>query len=436
MPSIGSILRTLGSVPRRIRDAQYEDDPMQDSSGTIPVLIEGEEVRIPIPDEMRGGAPPGKKRSKFGDFVQDGLPEIIRGGVVAASSPTRGHVGSAGDIFGALRAVGEDKTERDMLSMQIRRQHEQDAMKRRLDEAHARNYESQADLNEWRTQQTKTGKDKRDPIEAINAEIENMERQYGRKLTEREKQTKFGTHGPQYDVRTDDNYWNKRLADAKTPEETEAIKKERRETEGGIAEAKAAGRGKGGAPWMRPFTFNTTEGAKLVRPNYLGGKMAGTESVDVQFTRPTPPERKAAPRQPGPADERLAREKKVKSIVNRLLSEDANKSPETTLRNVQQFYQNDPEVAEYRSEILASLQHLTRGAGAAAKAEGVADVEERAKQRRLQRDKAKGAPSTQPSGSPKKSITKVQVEAYAQQNRVSYEVAKKKAQSDGYEVVE
>lgn len=157
MAGLRDILRAIGSLPRRLEGAMYEEEPIfrprrNTGSMRIPGIGGEDEEFTPDTGEMEEV---GKRRtgrpSKFGSFVQNQLPEMIRAGVVAAGSPTPGAVGTAQDIFGALKAVGDDRSRRDMLRYQMERQSEEDAMKRaefeqssRLNDARIKDYEAQA----------------------------------------------------------------------------------------------------------------------------------------------------------------------------------------------------------------------------------------------------------------------------------------------------
>lgn len=386
MPSIGSILRMLGSVPGRIRDAQYDDDP----------ILQERRASIPFPgglgeEESMAEVPTGEyeevgRRNRRPNALGRVLPEMLRGAIVAAARPSTNN--TAGDIFGSMQAVSEDKQGRDMLARDIERQNRQDVMKERIDSARARDYESQADLNEWRAQQEprQSGKVAVTPVEKVR----QLEQALGRPLTEREKQTAVGLFGQQYDVRSEDTYWARRLEQAKSPDELAAIWTERAEKTGLIAEKKAEGQVKGkGPPFVRGQVVQTKEGTRWGMPPMMrGGKVVSEGTLsDPIAQRPDP--RPRAPREESASDKRFERDTKVKSIVNRLLSEDSARSPETTLRNVQQYYQNDPDVQQYRAEIISALQGLMRGEGAAAKGSAAADEVDRAEKFRREREARK-----------------------------------------------
>jgi hypothetical protein len=157
-----------------------------------------------------------------------------------------------------------------------------------------------------------------------------------------------------------------------------------------IAKGKAQGTVEGkGAPFIRGQIVQSKEGVRWGTPPVTrDGKEVSPGSVSEPIAqRPDPAPR--SKREPSAADTRLNRDITVKGIVNRLLGEDSAHSPETTLRNVQQYYQNDPEVQQYRSEITAVLQGLMRGQGAAAKGKAAAESVERADKFRQEREAKK-----------------------------------------------
>jgi hypothetical protein len=138
------LLKKIGSIPGRLEELQYEHTVPVERQPDVPMDLGGEEIMAPPPELTRPGAPVRTGRlSRFGQFMQQGLPEIVRGAVVAASSPTPGAVGTAGDIFGALGAVDRDRQERSDRLFQRGRIMEQDATRQRLDAARA--LESEAD---------------------------------------------------------------------------------------------------------------------------------------------------------------------------------------------------------------------------------------------------------------------------------------------------
>lgn len=159
MASLAGILRFMGGIPGRMREAQYEHEPVyRERRERLDLGDDLGEADFPTGDLEPAGEKRTGRLSKFGKFTKEALPQILRGALVAAANPTPGKVGTAADIFGAIGAVGEDKQNRDMLAYKIQRQLEQDNMDRRLNDAKARDYEAQADYNQWRTQQAVTGK--------------------------------------------------------------------------------------------------------------------------------------------------------------------------------------------------------------------------------------------------------------------------------------
>ena len=102
---------------------------------------------------------------EFMGNLKRSAPDILRAGLVAAANPTRGAVGTAGDIFGAIGAVDEDRQrriaqqreqERQILAAQ--RQAEEDERAAQLNEARIEEARTQAEYNTRRgTQQQGKG---------------------------------------------------------------------------------------------------------------------------------------------------------------------------------------------------------------------------------------------------------------------------------------
>lgn len=249
MAGLASILRMLGGIPGRLDEAQYEHTPeYRERMARMDLGEDLGEADVPTGDMEPVGEKRTGRLSKFGNFTKGVLPEMLRGALVAASNPTPGKVGTAGDIFGAIGAVSDDKQNRDMLQYKIDRQLEQDAMDRRLNEAKARDYEAQADFNQWRTQQAVTAKPKAEKptkSQQVDEQIGLFRRVMKRDPNERELQTILGTHGPQYDVRGEESVWAQLLAKASTPEERDAVLAQQAAAAKRIAEAKSSGTAKG-----------------------------------------------------------------------------------------------------------------------------------------------------------------------------------------------
>ncbi len=320
------------------------------------------------------------------------LPEMLRAGIVAAANPTRGAVGTAGDIFGALGAVEEDRLrrqemarQREMQQLALERQAEEDVRDAALNDARIAEYRTRAEYNTRRGMPGQGRQAAPSKVDLIKQQANLAEQMLRRPLTERELQTLIGTHGPQYDMRSDDAYWANAMANAQTEEERRGIQAAREAATKSLASAKSAGAAEGKAPFMRPFSYQTEGGAKLVRPKFLGGKMAGVEEQDIAFEP-----RKPAPRQETASDKRLTREETISSIVNRVLKEDSSGRPENALRNVQQFYQNDPEVQQYKAEVMGRLQKLVQGKASTGKAETFIEVNDTAKEKRAKKAQQQG----------------------------------------------
>jgi len=152
------LLEQIGRAPvrgaRAINDAMYDEDPiLRERKERIDLGPGLGESDVPTGDMETVGFGP-KRPSKLNRV----LGEAARGAIVAARNPTRGQIGTAGDIFGAMGAVEDDTRARSDRSRELGRQAEKDAMDRRLNESRARENEAQADYAQWRTTQAKTGR--------------------------------------------------------------------------------------------------------------------------------------------------------------------------------------------------------------------------------------------------------------------------------------
>ncbi len=139
----------------------------------------------------------------FSDILRGALPDILRSGIVAAASPTPGHVGTAQDIFGGIMAAGADRQKQDLLRDQMRRQAVQDAMKQQEFEQEmrtqrARENQFKAQANRYNTMAQNGGAK---PGKDYAGIIKNHESLLGRPLTEREKRTVLGLAQMESDMR-------------------------------------------------------------------------------------------------------------------------------------------------------------------------------------------------------------------------------------------
>ncbi|HUQ91087.1 MAG TPA: hypothetical protein VM120_05340 [Bryobacteraceae bacterium] len=143
--NLGAILSRFKRIPSALEELRYEHRPVdiirkgtREDVFDIPGIDGGPGVptAVDLPtdqieqEQVRTGAP-----SKFGTFVKQGLPAMLRAGIVAAGSPTPGQVGTAGDIFGALRVVEGDQNNRNIMQMEIQRRHRQEAMQDQMQQA-------------------------------------------------------------------------------------------------------------------------------------------------------------------------------------------------------------------------------------------------------------------------------------------------------------
>lgn len=294
MAGLATILRFMGGIPGRLNEAQYEHDPVyRERMARLDLGEDLGEADVPTGDLEPMGEKRTGRLSKFGKFTKGALPEILRGALVGASNPTPGKVGTAADIFGAIGAVGEDKQNRDMLSYKIQRQLEQDAMDRRLNDAKAKDYEAQADYNQWRTQQAVTGRgakpEKPSRSDQVDEQIALFRRVMKRDPNERELQTMLGTHGPQYDVRGEETVWAQLLQKAQTPEERNAILEQQAAAAKRIAEAKSSGSAKGKLDYAVPKILRGASEYFEMRPSVGADGKVATEykGTGVQTAKPS-----------------------------------------------------------------------------------------------------------------------------------------------------
>ena len=103
---LGQIARGAARIPRAIDGAMWEknrtveelDDLPEDPAGAAYDPQTGKIIRV---RETVDRTRPSR--------IAQGLGEVIRAGIVAAGSPTPGHVGTAQDIFGGMKAVEQDR---------------------------------------------------------------------------------------------------------------------------------------------------------------------------------------------------------------------------------------------------------------------------------------------------------------------------------------
>lgn len=406
MASLAGILRFMGGIPGRMREAQYEHEPVyRERRESLDLGDDLGEADFPTGDLEPVGEKRTGKLSKFGKFTKEALPQILRGALVAAANPTPGKVGTAADIFGAIGAVGEDKQNRDMLAYKIERQLEQDNMDRRLNEAKARDYEAQADYNQWRTQQAVTGKQGK-PIPPSKLDMYKEAFQYykGRGYSDEDAHVEarsiaLGTPSPElFNNRTPTTESAQRNAEYKKWSESQELRAKFPTFELyweslGIGKSKAqdAGAVEGAkAEAKAPYFLRTLRGPdkyyQAIFQKGPAGKplwnfVEAKTPEGLPIGTPKPSQRETA------SDRRLTREQTISSIVNRVLKEDTSGNPANALRNVQKFYQDDPEVQQYKAEVLARLQKLVQGEGTSKKAEQSIEVIDRSRARRQQKTK-------------------------------------------------
>ena len=345
-------------------------------------------------------------------YKSGALPEMLRAGIVAAANPTRGAVGTAGDIFGALGAVEDDRLRRQEMARQrelqqlaIQRQAEEDARDAALNDARIAEYRTRAEFNTRRgTQQIAKGV----PPTKLQLYKEAFDHYKGRGFSDEDahieaRSIALGTPSPEL--------FNKRTATTDAAQRNRELEKWRsdpnlqqqfpkfedyyKSTGIGASMADTAGQVVTAKKEAEaPFTIRTLRGPDKYfqslfekgpdgKPKWKWVEATTSDGKPVETPKP-------APRQPTASDAKLDREKTISSIVNRVLKEDSSGRPENALRNVQQFYQNDPEVQQYKAEVMWRLQKLVQGKASTGKAETFIEVNDTAKEKRAKKAQQQG----------------------------------------------
>jgi hypothetical protein len=403
MPSLISILRGIGSVPRRINDAMYDDDPiLQERRGEIPFPagLGAEESVAEVPTgEYEEVGRKNRRPSFLGKFIGEGL----RGAAIGLARPSTGN--TAQDIGQTMLAVGDDRMAREdrvdskaERMFRLRRQAQQDAENSQLHAAQIDNYRALAE-------QRRTPKAGRGGFaEVYDAAYQRATKAGMDEATAHGHAMAAWNRNPtgfiQLEPKSVDAFKAQLHAQFARGDIDEQDFKDGQARivamEQEIAKGKAQGTTEGkGPPFVRGQIVQSKEGVRWGMPPMMrGGKTVSEGSLsDPIAQRPDPAPR--APREASASEQRFNRDTKVKEIVSRLLAEDTNHSADTALRNVQQFYQNDPEVQQYRGEIVKILQDLARGQGSAAKGSAAAEDVARADKFRKEREakKAQTAPT-------------------------------------------
>lgn len=139
-------------------------------------------------------------------WLQNVIGNSARAGLIAAGSPTPGAVGTIRDAVGGLQAAEADQQQRMDRAMMMRRAAlqeqramEQMEMEREQNDAMLEYRKAQRASEE--AQRDRANRPAKNAAQEIRERIAAYEQEFGRPLTEREKQTVVGTHGPQYDQR-------------------------------------------------------------------------------------------------------------------------------------------------------------------------------------------------------------------------------------------
>ncbi len=147
---LGQIARGAARIPRAIDGAMWEknrtveelDDLPEDPAGAAYDPQTGKIIRV---RETVDRTRPSR--------IAQGLGEVIRAGIVAAGSPTPGHVGTAQDIFGGMKAVEQDRQVRQDRATQQQQRRTAEQMAARKMAREERESESGIALNDARISQ-------------------------------------------------------------------------------------------------------------------------------------------------------------------------------------------------------------------------------------------------------------------------------------------
>lgn len=385
------LLEQIGRAPvrgaRAINDAMYDEDPiLRERKERIDLGPGLGESDVPTGDMETVGFGP-KRPSRLGNV----LSEAARGAVVAARNPTRGQIGTAGDIFGAMGAVEDDTRARSDRQMALSRQAEKDAMDRRLNESRARENEAQADYAQWRTTQVKTGKDVKpsqvEQYDTIYKHLESLKNPDGSPQIptnqlhpETVSILNRQAHPAVYNVQNAKTLNAAQIAQQRKYQESPELQQKYPSFQEywdslGISKAAAStvaetttAKKKAEAPWMRPQIVNTKTGFTTVdrdtegKPrNNLVPMMQGGEQAQ-SFVKPAAPQR---PRVETPAQSRTA---ELKSILNKNYQGDWKKTLDVIKSS------QDPQIASRRAELVAEIEaQIKRTTPAKAKSSALAD---------------------------------------------------------------
>ena len=433
--SLASILRSLGGretpppIPRKRRfDAEMPDlpddmmaeqdydpqdlDPTQGIGRSEDLYQDkGPQKMTPISEDIPENGPPpfgpDKPPSRFRQAAMAAIPAMIRGGIVAASSPTRGQIGTAGDIFGSMRAVMDDRQQQDILAHNMRRQAARDAQDAEYNAARTQEQRARAQMEQARAEDYARGRGKNP--QNMQESLAEQERILGRPFTERERQTFLKLYGPQYDARNLDQIMGR---EGKTSEQILALKRKAAEDTARLKNssldqgamrvideyankiAKAQDEDEISALTQerdaRLKTITSTKQELQKRstnlPNrfsiqktdrgFLGmridpeTKQAETVAIESEGRPVFPPAR--APRSESPT---ATRKSAVETGLNKVLRETfaaLGSQGGTELQrlqvakeNIGKFYQNDPAVAPFAAEISSRIDQLIKSGGAA-----------------------------------------------------------------------
>lgn len=355
---------------RAINDAMYDEDPiLRERKERIDLGPGLGESDVPTGDMETVGFGP-KRPSKLNRV----LGEAARGAIVAARNPTRGQIGTAGDIFGAMGAVEDDTRARSDRQMALSRQAEKDAMDRRIGEARAKDLEAQAEYNQWRTTQTKTGKanapSQVEQYQAIYNHLAGLKRADGSPQIPPEQLhpetvsiLNRQAHPAVYNVQNAKTLNAAQIAQQRKWSESPELQSQFPKFEDywnslGISTANAStiaeaatAKNKADLPFKRKQIINSSTGFKTFGLSPEGVPTNETVPITsegkptVPYVKPPAPQR---PRIETPAQSRTAE-------LNSTLSKIYDGDWKSTLEKVKSS--QDPEVAKYRAQLVTAIEN-------------------------------------------------------------------------------
>ncbi len=218
---MADVMRMLGNAPKSalerifaalsgLSEAQYEHEDRPVRNPDVEMQVGDEKIMAPPPQAMH----PRRERtgglSRFGKFTKGILPEMVRGALVGVSNPVPGD--TAAQIFGTMRNVQGDRTNRENRAMQMQdramdrqqqqfqwhRQARKDAEGSELHAAQIDNYKAQAEQRRAAANRQPVTKD---PVAKAKAALQAL-REAGITPSEEDIRVAYQLQGMPYAART------------------------------------------------------------------------------------------------------------------------------------------------------------------------------------------------------------------------------------------